>query len=223
MTRPQSIPAPGRGDGKKRQPKIYNRQLTIAVCMFRRPLQGLGSIEEEINRNAGVVCFRKGSTCLLQAQSAMRISRNANLLAPIFILLWSSCAGVKTAPESFSIKPPIKSVELSIWRDGGSIGFFMIDATGKEWKFCVNGQANTKDIGALYYGGLHPTEASSVKAESVKLENELLNALKSYIGDHLSQGDVEKLSNIDWQSERTKQEKDFWHIVRFLKKRDRLR
>jgi hypothetical protein len=99
----------------------------------------------------------------------------------------------------------------------------MIDATGMSTKFCVNGQFNTKDIGALYYGGLHPTEEKSVKIESIKLENVLLNALKSYLEDNLSTECIDRFSKIYCQSEWTKKEKDLWLIVRFLKERNRLR
>ena len=124
--------------------------------------------------------------------------------------------------DSVSLQPPLTLVELLVWRDGGSLGFVLRDATSTELRCCVAGPIPADIAGRWFMGATHPLHegARIVDAEG-GVEKALKQVLQVWVSQHYDQPEQDELLRSGWTQAiaQSKTRRDAWHVLRLLRRK----
>jgi len=115
------------------------------------------------------------------------------------------------AQNTIDLQDPIKIKEVLYYRDGGTTGVILEDATGKELSFCFTPLSN------FFYGATHANfkEARPIEAES-DLEKKLLSKIQNAINAKFDSKKQNKLTKAKTAMGLSKEELDIWYLLRSL-------
>jgi hypothetical protein len=133
--------------------------------------------------------------CILSGRFAKVIRRGLAALCVIFlvasILIFRPADSPNARAISMSLselREPYQSVETSYFLDGGSVGIRIVDAGGREARFCVRADLGDgkQRYERLYHGALHYSDAAATEvAKPTETIMRLLEIMRSADGvDH---------------------------------------
>ena len=121
--------------------------------------------------------------------------------------------------DSLLLQPPLTLVELRRWKDGGSLGFAIRDATDKRLSFCIDSQIESDTVGRWYLHATHPThEGAKLVEEKNQTEHALKSALRVWVSQHYDEAEQSKLAISEWSDKIAENETLFnaWTIMKLL-------
>lgn len=139
-------------------------------------------------------------------------------LAAVF-LVTAGCSG-RPSPVALSsdlkLYPPFDLVELLRWRDGGSLGFTVVDARGQRLSFSLDKRIGSSTPGRWYIGATYPThEGAELVASAGKREHALVRILDLWLSQHFTDSERSTLAAMGWSDElgRDRLRFDAWTIL----------
>jgi hypothetical protein len=118
------------------------------------------------------------------------------------------------------LRPPITLEELSVWRDGGSLGFKLSDAHHHHVTFCVDGKAGSPTAGYFFLNVTHATQKGGRKLPlGGDAEKKLISYLKSWLTASFKPERLAAILKTQDVGKLTKKEFQAWHVLRLVKNR----
>jgi hypothetical protein len=142
-----------------------------------------------------------------------------------FFVLTSWVQPERTEKQQDSVEqPPMKLDELIVWRDGGSLGFKMSDASGRQIAFCVDGRASSPTCNHFFLNVPHPAQQGGRKLDlGGDEEKQLISYLQSWLDGNFTQAQRTALLQQDKDVDKlTKPEFNTWHILRLIENRPKV-
>jgi hypothetical protein len=146
-------------------------------------------------------------------------------IAPIALVLALFGCQQRTEPirvdGAAALQPPLTLAELLVWRDGGSLGFVLRDATSTELRFCVAGPIPASIAGRWFIGATHPShEGARIVDAGGDVERALKRALRAWVSQHYDRAEQEELVRSGWTEEiaQDKTRRGAWHVLRLLRR-----
>ena len=140
----------------------------------------------------------------------------------LLVLLLCACqrtAGPVHVTDRITLHPPLTLVELSRWRDGGSLGFHVEDAQAQQLVFSVDYRINSTTRGRWYLGAMYPTDSGAVLLdEGGRTELALRDVLRDWVNQHYGKQEQTDIASQGWndtfQDDRIRF--DAWTIMTLL-------
>ncbi len=130
-------------------------------------------------------------------------------------------SGVIRIAGDLTMKPPFELVQLSRWRDGGSLGFVFRDARAKELRFCRDGRIGSPTAGRWYLGTTHPThQGAELVAAGSATESASVELLDRWVAQHYSPSErTTLLGEVAFdQLQKDRKRFDAWTICHLLER-----
>ena len=110
--------------------------------------------------------------------------------------------------------------ELSVWRDGGSLGFVIGDQSGRKIKFVVDGKIGSSTVGWFFLNTIHTDYRKGIQLPlGGPEEKQLLNYLSLWLDSNFNRKELERLEATGKFPDSTKEEFKALHVKRLLDNR----
>ena len=117
-----------------------------------------------------------------------------------------------------ALQPPMKLDELIVWRDGGSLGFRLSDASGQHLTFCVDHKIKSPTAGNFFFNVTHADQEGGQKLDlGGDAEKQLISYLQSWLETNFTQAQQTNLLQREKDVDKlTKPEFNAWHVLRLV-------
>lgn len=99
--------------------------------------------------------------------------------------------------KTLNLQAPITVAGVGEFRDGGTVSFHLVDATGRKAAFCFDFKSGSKTPGRLYMGAEHPSRpgAKLVPLRS-QTEKAVLQILQSFLDRQFSRSEQKTIATL---------------------------